>query len=274
MTTTELIDGHAGAIALHHLGGDGPVTLLVGHATGFLGKVYRALAHELRHDAMVVALDFRAHGDSDTPDDEAGFGWLGMVDDALRVVDHLNAATLHGFGHSMGGAALIGAERERPGTFTSLYAFEPIIPPAPFPGESPLARAARGRLRSFPNRASALERYASRPPLGLFRADVLSDYVRHGFADSEDGVTLKCTPESEASTFLNAGSVTLAHLADVHCEVVVGQSGDGGLPAQLAEHIAEALPNGSLHHFPTITHFGPLQDPVLVANDIRRQLSS
>lgn len=273
MTNTEYIDGGAGKIAIHHLGGSGDTTILICHATGFLGQAYRAMAAELTNDAQVVALDFRAHGDSDAPADNDGFAWTEMSNDVLRVVDHLAAPTLHGFGHSMGGAALLGAERQRPGTFASLMVFEPIVPPATFKeGDSPLVRAARGRLRTFPSHADALQRYSSRPPLGLFRADVLSDYVHHGFIATDQGVTLKCTPENEAATYSQAGTVKLSHMADIELGVVVGQSGDGQLPAQLAVAIADALPNGTLRHFPTITHFGPLQDPVTVANALREQL--
>lgn len=265
--TTTMIDGGIGPIAIHHLAGTGSEVLLVAHATGFLGQVYAAFARELADQVSVVALDFRAHGDSATPNEPADFSWLGMADDLQAAIDHLAAPTVHGFGHSMGGAALLEVERRTPGTFTSAFLFEPIVPPGRFSdtGESPLSKAALGRLRTFPNRGNALLRYASKPPLGLFRADVLHDYVRHGFADIDDGITLKCRPESESATFTHAGELNLAMLPDIGCAVVVGQSGDGGLPAQLAESIVDALPHGRLEKFPNITHFGPLQDPVSVA---------
>lgn len=272
MTTTEFISGEVGQIAVHRFEAnpDDKPTVLVCHATGFLGRVYQSLATELRDDFNVVAFDFRGHGDSDAPDDAAGFAWTGMTNDLLRVVDHLALPQLHGFGHSMGGAALLEAERQRPGTFQTAMVFEPIVPPGRFEdGESPLVKAARGRLRSFPSRAEALQRYASKPPLGLFRADVLHDYVTHGFAELGDEVTLKCAPESEASTFSNAGGIHLGLLPEIELDVTVAVSGDGGLPAQLAEAVTEQLPNGSLQRFSMLTHFGPLQDPVTVASALR-----
>jgi len=167
----------------------------------------------------------------------------------------------------MGGAVVLEVERRCPGTFESAFVFEPVVPVGRFSdtGESPLSRAALARLRSFPTRGDALQRYASKPPLGLFRADVLNDYVRHGFANTEVGVTLKCLPESESATFINTGEINVDMLPGVDLAVVVGKSGDGGFPAQLAEPVVDALPNGRLREFPTITHFGPLQDPVSVA---------
>lgn len=275
MSTTEFIDGAVGKIAIHDLGGAGPDTLLVCHATGFCGMVYRALAHELKDDVRVFALDMRAHGDSDAPTNEADFDWHGSADDVARVVTHLSADRLHGFGHSMGGAALLEVERSNPGTFTSAMVFEPIVPPGTFPAETPLQQAARSRLRSFPSRGDALVRYAARPPLGLFRADVLHDYVHHGFRETEDGeITLKCTPESEASTFGMGGSIALDSLAEIEFGVIVAKSDDGALPALLADAIADQLPNGRLQEFKGITHFGPLQDPVVIAKALQRLIAT
>jgi len=272
--STDYIDGEVGRLAIHDLGGEGPATLIVAHATGFLGQVYRAMANELNDVAHIVALDFRAHGDSDAPANDDDFAWTGMVDDLLRVVDHISADVLHAFGHSMGGAAVLGAELDRPGTFRSILVFEPIVPPGKFAGESAIAAAARMRTRTFSNRAAVLERYSSRPPLGLFRADVLFDYVTHGFTDHEDGVTLKCTPENEAATFGGAGSIRLDQLTALPTPVTVAKSGDGGLPAQLVDPIVNTLPNATLLHFDDVTHFGPLQEPVGVANAIRALIES
>ncbi|MFT7474654.1 MAG: pimeloyl-ACP methyl ester carboxylesterase [Verrucomicrobiales bacterium] len=275
MTGSTTIAGSAGTIAIHDLGGNGEYTLLVCHATGFLGQVYRAFAAELSDDARVVALDFRGHGDSDTPAELHDFRWSAMVDDLRRVIDHIDASTLHGFGHSLGGAVLLEMERLHPGTFATAMVFEPVVPPGSF-SDGPLIAAARGRLKRFPSRAAALLRYAARPPLGLFRADVLHAYVRHGFADDgeDGGILLKCSPESEANTYLNAGEIHLGLLDQIALDVVVAVSGDGGFPAQLAPQVADALPNGRLLEFPTLTHFGPLQDPVAVANAMRELLKT
>ena len=275
MNQPTLIDGEAGKIAIHDLGGDGPETLLVCHATGFLGMAYRAFARELHDVARVFAVDMRAHGDSDAPRDIAGFTWKGMADDLARSVAHINAESLHGFGHSMGATALLEVERTQPGTFATAMAFEPIVPPTRIPKGTPIQAAAAKRLRTFPSRGDALMRYSARPPLGLFRADVLHDYVQHGFVDTDTGqVTLKCLPEHEATVFSQAGTVPLASLAEIELDVVVARSGDGGLPAQLAEAVVETMPNGKMLDFSNLTHFGPLQDPVIVANAMRELVTS
>ncbi len=276
-TSLTTIDGVAGKLALRELAGDqtSPHTLLIAHANGFHGQMYRAFAQALGDDVRVFALDFRGHGDSDAPADLDGFEWSGMTDDAGAVVEHLNALgmdRLHAFGHSLGGAALIDLERQRPGTFASLFAFEPVMAPREaFNPDSPLTRSAKARFRTFPSKAAALMRYSARPPLGLFRADVLFDYVEHGFTELPDGsATLKCLPEHEAEVFRRgAKAIHLDQAAEVASEVVIGRSGDGGLPAQLAQPIVDKLPQGRLLDFPDISHFGPLQDPVGVAKAMR-----
>lgn len=272
MSEPEMIDGAVGKIAIHDLGGSGDNTLLICHATGFLGRVYRAFADQLANDARLFALDMRAHGDSQAPLEEADFDWRGMADDVARVVDHLGGDVLHGFGHSMGGAALLEVERAKPKTFRSAMVFEPVVPPGMFAEDDhPIQRVAAARQRTFPSRGSALLRYSARPPLGLFRADVLHDYVQHAFVEDEDGqVTLKCTPENEATTFSMAGTIPMSSLAEIELEVTVARSGDGGLPAQLALAVQDTLPNAIALEFPTLTHFGPLQDPVIVANEMRK----
>lgn len=271
MSNPTFLTGSAGTLAVHDFGGQGDRVLLICHATGFHSQVYRAFADELVDDVRVVGVDMRGHGDSEAPRDPADFDWRLMADDLKVAIEHLEARELHGFGHSKGGAVLLEVERTLPGTFRSAMVFEPIVPPGKFPGETPIATAARGRLRAFPTRGHALERYASRPPLGLLRADVLHDYVHHGFRELADGtVTLKCTPESEANTFLMAGSIPLTSLSEIQLDVAVARSGDEGLAAGLVEAIVDQLPNGELLEFNTLTHFGPLQEPVVVANEMTR----
>lgn len=272
-----MLAGVAGPLALRELAGNTSATdaVLIAHANGFHGGCYRAFARALDANVRVFALDFRGHGDSAAPTEVDGFAWSGMTEDASTAVDHLVTLGLdriHGFGHSLGGAALIDLERQRPGTFTTLFAFEPVMAPkGQHNPDSPLTRSAENRLRGFPSKAAALTRYAARPPLGWLQADVLFDYVDNGFEEQPDGsVTLKCLPENEAEIYRRVGqTVHLDTAAEVESVVVVGRSGDGGLPAQLAGPIVEKLSQGRLLDFPDLTHFGPLQDPVTVANVMR-----
>ena len=259
-------------LALHHLGGDGPV-VLVCHATGFHGRAYEPLADPLSAEYSVWALDFRGHGASTAPV-SGDFTWDGMAADVLAVVDAIGVDGVLGVGHSLGGAALLLAELARPGVLRAGFLFEPIV----FPRETILARtenpmsaAARRRRDEFPSREAALARDAGRPPLDALRADALAAYVEHGFVDANgDGVRLACTPEHEARTFEAEDNMTLDRLVGIDSPIVValGESSDHLGPADLAPAIADRLPGGRLHRYDGLGHFGPLEDPDRVAGDI------
>ena len=258
------------SIELHDLGGSGP-TLLLAHATGFCARAYQPLADLLGRRFHVWALDFRAHGDSTVPD-SGDLAWTGMIADVQAAVDAIDDGPVYGYGHSMGGACLAGAELARPGTLRGAVFFEPIIVTREvegYDGPVPLAVSARRRRPSFPSRVEALHRYAGRPPLGLFRADVLWSYVEHGLADDPDGgVSLKCLPENEAATFEAANKPRVDTMGGVDVPILVGcGADDGGGPAALAPLVADSLGQGELRRYEHITHFGPFQDPVTIAHD-------
>jgi len=257
------------SLELHDLGGHGP-TLLIAHATGFCAGAYRPLAVALADRFHVWGLDFRAHGDSSQP---AGgdLTWEGMADDVLAVASVLGDGPLLAFGHSMGGACLMGAERRVPGTLRAAFLFEPIIVPTAFddvPGGNPMAVSARRRRPGFATRQEALARYAGRPPLGTFRADALHAYVEHGFVEAADGsVTLKCSPKNEAAVFEAAGKPLISEMGKAVVPTVVACGGrDQGLgPAAFAPAVVDALPDATLVRYAHLSHFGPFQDPETIA---------
>src|SRR6185369_5063461 len=112
-----------------------------------------------------------------------------------------------------GGAALLLAEHRRPGTFRSLYLFEPIVLPDVLPdtfGPNMMADSARKRRPEFPSREAALYRYASRPPLNELRASALAAYIDNGFTVLGDGTArLSCLPDDEARTFASEQKLTM-----------------------------------------------------------------
>jgi pimeloyl-ACP methyl ester carboxylesterase len=280
-------------VALHDLGGQGPPVLMC-HPTGFLGVTWGPLAAQLAGSAHCWALDFRGHGDSTSPA-SGDFGWRGMGDDVLAVVDALAAAGvdvdgLRAAGHSMGGAALLIAEQRRPGTFGRLWVYEPIVMPPPEGGlglvrPNPMAEAAARRRPSFPDRETAYANFAGKPPLSALVPEALRAYVDHGMRSMDDGddggdgdgsdgpVELKCAPETEAAVFRGSlGHATYERLGEVACPVTVATGGDPIGPVQVAPAIADRLPAGRLERHPDLTHFGPMQDPAGLADPMRAAL--
>jgi pimeloyl-ACP methyl ester carboxylesterase len=255
-------------VAVHDLGGDGPL-LLISHATGFHGRCYEPMAHALGDRFHSIAPDYRGHGDTPVPADWV-VDWAGFGDDAVTVAESLDHP-LVAFGHSMGGAALLMAAHRHPDWFTRLVLFEPIaFPRRDDDRESPqstIAAIARRRRATFPSLDEAYDNYASKPPMNSFTPEALRAYVDHGFAPDPEGVRLKCAPEFEAATFeLGAQQNTWELLADIDVPVtVIGGVLDGTPPAAIAGAIADALPNGSLVYVDEFDHFAPMVDPAAVA---------
>ncbi len=257
-------------IAVHDLGGSGPV-LLISHATGFHGMALAPMAGRLSTSYRCLALDERGHGDSGSPPG-ANFAWDGFASDVLAVVDGLGLELPFGFGHSCGGAAMLLAEQRRPGIFSGLYCYEPIVisPSWPAAGHenNHLAASARRRRAVFASRREAYENYSSKPPLSALAPEALDAYVEYGFADlPEGGVKLKCDPEDEARVYAMAPfHDAFEHLGHVSCPVTVafGESTDTFGPDYMAE-LASRLARGRIEMLATLGHFGPMEDPQAVA---------
>lgn len=267
-------------VAVHDLGGSGP-PLLLAHATGFHGMVWAPVAARLAEHFRCISFDERGHGDSD-PAPGGDYDWNGFATDALAVVDALGLGPeLVAAGHSCGGALLLLAEERRPGTFTRMWTFEPVMIPAeglptlPVQGENPLAAGARRRRAGFDSKQAAFDNYAGKPPFDILDPDALCAYVDHGFVEEPDGtVRLKCEPEHEARTYeMGMRHDAYDGLPKVACPVTVVCGADtDAFPEPIIRMVAERLPSGRADVLPGLGHFGPLQDPAAVAASIEAAL--
>ncbi|MGI8806716.1 MAG: alpha/beta fold hydrolase [Acidimicrobiales bacterium] len=263
-------------LAVHDLGGDGP-PLLMAHATGFCGPVLSPLAAQLTARFHCWTYDARGHGDSDSPTG-LDWNWSGFADDVLTVVDGLGLDRPYGFGHSSGGAATLDAEARRPGTFTALWCYEPILWPAVTEelkaSRRPLISGALKRRDLFPTRQEAYDNFASKPPLESLDAKALRAYVECGFAPDKEGIRLKCPPFVEAAIY-RQGLVHdgFSRLHRVRCPVTVGSGGRSvAVEPEVARAQVEALPHASLVTFPDLGHFGPLEGLASVAEAVQAGL--
>jgi pimeloyl-ACP methyl ester carboxylesterase len=80
-----------------------PVVLIHGFTANIQGQWgLPGILAKLTKDYQVVAFDNRGHGKSDKPHDPKQYG-PEMINDVLRLMDHLNIAKAHVVGYSMGG---------------------------------------------------------------------------------------------------------------------------------------------------------------------------
>jgi pimeloyl-ACP methyl ester carboxylesterase len=267
-------------VAVHELGGSHTATtpvLLFSHATGLCGQVWQPMASYLADRYRCIALDVRGHGHSTLPEEGASLVWSAVADDVDAVLHEISApgTAIHGIGHSMGGAALALAAARRAGAFQSLWLYEPVIVPpgglTSADGPNPMADGAARRRGRFGSRQEAYDNFAAKEPLNQLHPDALQAYVDGGFAIEPDGaVVLRCHPSTEAEVFRQAlvsGAWDVVPELDLPVAVVAGRTAEFG-PVAFAAAVVAALPMGVLIERPHLGHFGPLEHPKEMAQDV------
>ena len=277
MPTPAWIDTDDGTrIAAYDFGGTGP-PLLFAHATGFHAHVWSPVVARLTDTFHCYAFDERGHGASTSPPNR-DFSWHRFGEDARAVTERFGLDRPFVAGHSAGGALLLLAEQDHPGSWRAAWTFEPVVPPPRPPGqlENPLSAGARKRRAHFDSLADAHANFASKPAFGHFDPHALRAYVDHGFVpDSAGGVTLACRPEDEAATYDQAFIAgAWDRLPDVQMPVQVVYGGDSThFPADIMMAVADRLGSGTLEPLAGLGHFGPFESPAIVADSIRRSLA-
>jgi pimeloyl-ACP methyl ester carboxylesterase len=216
------------------------------------------------------SFDYRAHGES-TPPHSGSFAWQGFAADARAVVDALGVGGALAIGHSMGAAALLMCELDRPGTFRGLALYEPIVfsdelLPDDVERPAALVEGSRRRREVFASRDEAYANYAGKPPLNGLVPEALRAYVDYGFVDQPDGtVRLACARENEARVFEMASEHgTFDRLGELRCPVLVMAGVTAGA-GEFADAVADDIPGARFHRFGGLGHFGPMEDPTQVA---------
>jgi len=280
------------------------------HGTGLHGRCWGPVAAPLSAVGFrPLALDMRGHGAS-SRSPNGDYSWDLFALDVLETLAQLGltegtagagggGARLPGIvavGHSAGGAALLLAEESRPGTFSQIWAWEPIVS---IPGSderarrgAELARRARQRRAEFASVDEARAHFQGRHMFAEFSPESLEAFLDGGLVpNDEGGYRLACDPEVEARIYEGAA----AHgawdgLGRVHCPTrLLGGELSPAVPpdelatiaAQLAMHGPEGPgrspeqsglgpegPRASMAVMPMLGHFGPFQAPDVIADDI------
>ena len=95
----------ANGVKLHYVveGKGQPVVLIHGLTSSIkMNWQMPGVINMLSKNYQVIALDLPGHGESDKPTTEAAYG-AEMVEDVVRLMDHLNIRRAHIVGYSMGG---------------------------------------------------------------------------------------------------------------------------------------------------------------------------
>jgi pimeloyl-ACP methyl ester carboxylesterase len=193
-----------------------------------------------------------------------------MAEDVVAAAGAISADGVYAVGHSMGAAAALLAEVRWPGTLRAVYAYEPALLPSDFelPDAEPFLEMTRRRRAVFASREEARARLRLAPTYARWSDECLSAFLQHGLADREDAsVALRCSPETEAACYA-AGAAAASDVHDLRCPVAIGV----GLIDEFfgaAAHtraLAATMQKAELIEHAGMSHFGPLENPAVVAS--------
>ncbi|HYB89642.1 MAG TPA: alpha/beta hydrolase [Candidatus Binataceae bacterium] len=260
-------------LRLHYLdwGGDGePIIVL--HATGFLGHIYRPIAQALRSAGHVWSYDQRGHGDSASAPTLDGYTWLHTMNDLGGFITAMGWKGVRAIGHSAGATAIGSLANERPDLISRAVLAEPVVHEAPTAPElawsNPFVDRTLKRKRVFDHVEAMFENFDNKPPYKTWRKDILLDYCEHGTRPNANGKReLKCAPEAEARFYQGARDFDgLGRIlkAEVPLLVLFGERPDS-VGGTLSEKIARELKHGRVVKVPGTGHFLPMEKPEVVS---------
>lgn len=292
--TIELHAGKINSIALnvYEWEGIGPPLLLV-HAAGFHARVWDKIIKALgnRH---VYAVDLRCHGLSENSASPYSFQLFG--DDLIGLIETLDLSDITACGHSMGGHVVLQAACKLPHRFKRILLLDPVIftPDSPDPTQTDPAKSPiASRRNEWVSADEMFTRFSSRPPFSDWDPQVLRDYCDYGLVpkstskktptgehkiDSEL-FELACPPLCEAAIYQSSGNgLLLEHLSSITAAVkilrVKERTKDDApfdfRPSATYKGLVGLIPGAIENYLPGHTHFIPMEDPHLVADEIKR----
>jgi len=261
------LDANGIRLACQDWGGEGP-PIIVLHATGFLGQVYRPIALALRSAGHVYSYDQRGHGDSSLPGD-SDYSWASTVDDLKAFIVAMKLEGARALGHSAGATAIGSLASAHPELISRAVLVEPVVfdDGVPQSMQDSLADRTRKRKRWFESAEAMFRGLEQKPPFATWRRDMLHDYCEYGTRPAPGGgVELKCAPEIEAEFYARAwqfDGLKLILESRSPSLLLLGEKSDfTGI--KIADKIASHLVNGTVVKVPDATHFLPMEQPELV----------
>jgi pimeloyl-ACP methyl ester carboxylesterase len=264
--------------ALDWGGAGAPIVIL--HATGFLGRIYRPLAEPLRAIGHVYSYDQRGHGDSSAPPG-GDYSWDSTMRDLEGFITAMGWSGVLAVGHSAGATAIGALACERPDLISRAVLVEPVIfesPTAPELGwRNPFIERTLRRRRIFDSVEAMYSSFRDKPPYNTWQEQILRDYCRFGTRPASDGRReLKCAPEVEAKFYETSRDFDgLGRILRCTAPLLImfGARGDS-LGAALSAKVAAELKHGRVIDVAGAGHFMPMEMPGYVADRAAEFLAS
>jgi lipase len=276
LRTPELIQVAAGdlSLAVWEWPGEDP-PLLFAHATGFHGRCWDQVIRLLPH-RHCLAPEARGHGRSSKP--PPPYHWPAFGLDLANIAERFHLSGAIGIGHSLGGYTVTSVAALRPATFSQLLLLDPTIRRADCYGIPPFdAGFIRKRRVRWPSPEAMWESFRGRPPFNRWQPAVLRDYCDYGLLPEGGEYLLACPPDREASVY-ECSREAEANLhpvfPSIRQPVTVLRAGAGASPlfnddpSPTDAHLAAHFPRGRDVLLPELSHYIPMEDPQLVAEQI------
>jgi pimeloyl-ACP methyl ester carboxylesterase len=268
-------------IRLHALdwGGVG-APLVILHATGLLGRIYRPLAERLRAIGHVYSYDQRGHGDgSAAPDGE--YTWDATMRDLEGFITAMGWSGVRALGHSAGATAIGSLASERPDLIARAVLAEPVIFESATAPElrwrNPFIERTLKRRRIFDSVEAMYSNFEKKPPYNTWQKQILRDYCEVGTRPASDGKReLKCAPEVEAKFYETSRDFDgLGRILRCTAPLLImfGARGDS-LGASLSGKVAQQLKSGRVIGVADTGHFLPMEKPDYLADQAIEFLSA
>jgi pimeloyl-ACP methyl ester carboxylesterase len=199
---TFVVDANGIRLSGQDWGGEG-LPIIVLHATGFLGRVYRRIARALRSIGHVYSYDQRVHGDSSRPAD-GDYSWASTTEDLKAFIVAMKLEGARGVGHSAGATAIGSLAGAHPKLISRALLVEPVVfdDEVRESAQDSLPERTLKRKRWFESAEAMFRNLEHKPPFTTWRRDMLREYCEYGTRPAPDGgVELKCPPEIEAEYY-------------------------------------------------------------------------
>lgn len=266
-------------INFYHRAGEGD-PLLFFHATGFHARIWDQVAVRLP-GRRIYQVDMPGHGLSERPGET--FLWDQAGEAMATLVEALDLHGIVGIGHSMGGQLMLAAAARQSQRFRKLLLLDPVVLPLPvirFMHQMDTSAIAR-RRDDWESPDAFHDAYRNRPPFRHWDPKVFRDYADHALVPArEGGYRLACAPDFEASVYRNFGAEDLhERLSGIqvptHIIRVKGpEAGDKPLDFQRSPtwpELVHQLPDATEDYRPELGHFFPMEEPGMIASEIRGQ---
>lgn len=254
-------------IRYYDWGGAGDPIVVV-HATGFHGRVYRPIVDALKGIGHVWSYDQRGHGDSEAPRELENYNWTFTMEDLAGFITTMGWKAVRAFGHSAGATAIGSVAYEHPELISRAVLAEPVIfesPDAPELGwRNPFVERTLKRRPVFDNLDAMYANFEHKPPYATWDRGMLRDYCEFGTRVNEDGKReLKCRPKVEARLYETSREFDgLSRIIKASAPMLImfgGRSDSLGLT--LAPRLARERKNGRVMEIPGAGHFVPMEQP-------------